>query len=288
MTPYGNMSNKKTFNYNKRFSFFGDNKFISTWKTDNLSTGSSSNNQIKLPLESSGNYNFVVDWGDGSKSNINVYNQAEVTHTYTNIGIYVVKISGTINGFRFNNTGDKSKILYVNKWGCLKLGNSNGYFYGCNNLDILADDYLISPSTVTLASMFRGCTSLTNALKMNTENINNMEIMYYQCANYNKPFMFNTKNVIYLGVCLFGCTIFNQDISLLNIANVATMNNILIGTSWTRENYDKFLISAASQSVKSSVQFGCNATYTTGGAAETARTYLITSKSWTISDGGGV
>ena len=43
---------------------FGKNKFkpfISTWKTDNISAGSSQANQIKLPLMAGGVYNFTVD-----------------------------------------------------------------------------------------------------------------------------------------------------------------------------------------------------------------------------------
>ena len=40
--------------------------FISTWKTDNTSYGSSTATQVKLPLISSGSYNFTVDWGDGT------------------------------------------------------------------------------------------------------------------------------------------------------------------------------------------------------------------------------
>ena len=37
--------------------------FYSTWNTSNTSTGSSTATQIKLPLISTGTYNFVVDWG---------------------------------------------------------------------------------------------------------------------------------------------------------------------------------------------------------------------------------
>jgi hypothetical protein len=65
------------------------------------------------------------------------------------------------------------------------------------------------------------------------------------------------------------------------------MEGMFVGaTSWSTENYDKFLISAAAQAVQSGVQFDCATKYTPGGAAEAARTYLIGTKSWTINDGG--
>ena len=75
--------------------------FISTWKTDNLSTGSSNSNQVKLPLMPNGSYNFYVNWGDGTVSSIAAWNQAEATHTYAAIGTYTITITGYINGWSF-------------------------------------------------------------------------------------------------------------------------------------------------------------------------------------------
>jgi phosphate transport system substrate-binding protein len=53
--------------------------FISTWKTDNTTTGSSTATQVRLPLESTGTYNFTLDWGDGSTSTITTWNDAQIT-----------------------------------------------------------------------------------------------------------------------------------------------------------------------------------------------------------------
>jgi len=58
------------------------NDFISVWDTSKTSDGSSIETQIKLPLESTGTYDFTVDWGDGTSDTITTYNQPEVTHTY--------------------------------------------------------------------------------------------------------------------------------------------------------------------------------------------------------------
>src|SRR6478609_2048274 len=74
--------------------------FVSTWKTDNISTGSSTATQVTLPLISTGTYNFVVDWGDGNKSTILAYNVGN-THTYSVAGTYTITIKGTCIGWRF-------------------------------------------------------------------------------------------------------------------------------------------------------------------------------------------
>lgn len=53
--------------------------------------------------------------------------------------------------------------------------------------------------------------------------------------------------------------------------------------------YDKLLIAWAAQSVHSgvSIDFG-SSLFTAGGEAEAARNTLVTTKGWTISDGGSI
>jgi hypothetical protein len=110
--------------------------FVSTWRTSNTSAGSSTSTQVKLPLISTGSYNFVVSWGDGNNSTITAWNQVDVTHTYSIAGDYVITITGTCTGWQFNNTGDRLKLLSITTWGKLKLGNVAAFFYGCANMNL--------------------------------------------------------------------------------------------------------------------------------------------------------
>lgn len=53
-------------------------------------------NQIALNLgESDGAFDVIVDWGDGSKSNINVWNDSTATHTYTVGGLKTIKVTAS-------------------------------------------------------------------------------------------------------------------------------------------------------------------------------------------------
>ena len=81
--------------------------FVSSWETDS---------QITLPVTSTGTYDMIVDWGDGTADiyMINSYDQDEVTHTYSTNGTYTITINGTILGWRFNN-GDKEKLLDISQ-----------------------------------------------------------------------------------------------------------------------------------------------------------------------------
>ena len=55
--------------------------FLSEWNTSQTSSSSSSSNQVKLPLEPSGEYNFTVFWGDGTSDFITSWNQTETPST---------------------------------------------------------------------------------------------------------------------------------------------------------------------------------------------------------------
>jgi hypothetical protein len=243
MLGLGLMANKTVLN---------KNYFQCTIKTDNTSAGSSTDHQFSLPLESGGTYNFTIDWGDGVRNRITVYNQVEVTHTYSAIGTYIIKIWGTCIGFRFASLGDCKKILTITKWGNLELGNSNRYFDGCSNLSIITTDTLKNP-TMTDASYFMyGCINLNSDLYwLNSENIDNMGNLCGNCSTFNgnvsrlntskvrtmsgmfandiefnKPVPFNTENVEDMSYMFISNYKFNQPL-LFNTAKVRTMNSML-------------------------------------------------------------
>ncbi len=130
--------------------------FNSTWNT---SKGGSASDMIVLPLEAGGNYNFRVYWGDGSFDDVTSFDDVGSNHTYSAEGVYNVSIGGTIVGWRFNNGGDKLKILDVSNWGVLNVGNNARYFYGCENLNSSATDVLNLSGTTDLNSMFRNATN---------------------------------------------------------------------------------------------------------------------------------
>jgi len=173
--------------------------FVSVWNTSETYPGSSLNNQIKLPLESSGTYNFNITWGDGNNSTITSWNQSEVTHTYSTQGEYTLKINGTIVGFRFNNGGDARKILNIESWGPLRVGNNGGYFYGAINLKFNGTDTLNLTGTTNLTHMFH------LALLFNGDISN-----------------WDTSQVIDMGSMFYNATSFNQNISMWCVTNVGS------------------------------------------------------------------
>lgn len=134
--------------------------FVSEW--DTTIAGGTTDHQIQLPLVNTGTYDFIVDWGDASSDNITTWNQAETLHTYASTGTYTVTITGQCIGWKFANGAsqglDKNKITNISNWGTLELGTGTGFFYGCQNLTVTAED---APVVVSMSAAFRGCPVLT-------------------------------------------------------------------------------------------------------------------------------
>jgi surface protein len=192
----------------------GGGVFISSWKTDNLSLGSSTSTQIKLPLESTGRYNFVVDWGDGTTDNIITWNQAQVTHTYGAIGTYTVKIKGLILGWKFGvaNT-DVLKIMTVTKWGSLRFGNNGATFQGCQNVTMSGiTDIPNLNGITTLADCFSFCNSISTIGRLNEWDMSKVTNLFG---------MFRTQGLSYNGAGVFNQNIGAWDVS--KVTNFALM-----------------------------------------------------------------
>ncbi len=202
--------------------------FISTWNCTKISSGSSAVNQVKLPLEPSGTYNFVVDWGDGTNNTITSWNQSEITHTYLYKGQYDIEIRGTIIGWCFDHSGDRLKILNIKQWGCLRLGNSGRYFYGCNNMYITANDLLDLTGTIILDNAFTSCYGITTIPRMNdwdTSKVTSMRGMFYFATEFDQDIGdWNVSNVINMRQMFTGASSFNQDISGWDVSSVIEMS----------------------------------------------------------------
>jgi surface protein len=200
--------------------------FISTWRTTNTSSGSSASNQVKLPLISTGTYNFTVNWGDGSEDIITVWNQAQTTHTYAASGDYTITIAGICRGWRFANTADRLKILNISSWGIFNTGNTSGAFFGCSNLNVTATDTpkFTENSITTLFEFFRGCSSLVYNSTINNwdvSNITSLENIFLGATLFNQPLNnWNVSNVVVMRGAFLSASNFNQPLNNWNVGAV--------------------------------------------------------------------
>jgi surface protein len=196
--------------------------FEFTIKTDNISAGSTADNQFKLPLINNGAIDFIIDWGDGSTDNITVWNQAETTHTYSSSGTYTITITGQIEGFRFANAGDKQKITNISNWGDLVIINDRS-FDNCINLTFVGASGAPSITASSVNSMFRNCDALTTEdfSGWDFSSSSDLSELFSGCALFNG----NVDNMVHSGVTnlrrtLLSCPQFNQDLDTWDVSGV--------------------------------------------------------------------
>ena len=289
--------------------------FISTWNTANVTTDTSLNDEVRLPLVDKGNYHFYVSWGDGKFDLITNTNYlAKSLHEYANPGQYTITIQGLIEGWQFKEDGDSIKIQEVKSWGPLTfIDNIDRQFQGCSNLIITAKDYPKIGNT--LAACFSDCISLNDSLenwdvsrcldmdfmflncvayngdisKWDVSNVKSMRAMFLSAVSFNRDIgRWNTGKVFNMNSMLTNASSFNQDISLMRIDSLVDANRMLIGTDMSKQNYDKLLEfwGDIDTPKRSNVSFGISQEYSKNSIADAARDILRQNYDWIINDYG--
>ena len=238
--------------------------FAFTANTNNISAGSSTATQFKLPLTTSTGLNIVVDWGDATTSTITNHLDAAVTHTYASAGTYSISITGTLPGWQFINVGDKLKILNIASWGVLNI-TTNSIFRGCTNLISNATD-APTITTTDLTNTFRDCTNFNNNIgswnvsavtvmssmfnsatafnnggsssigTWNTGAVTTMGSMFSGAAAFNQPLTWNTGAVTNMGSMFSGAIAFNSTLTFTSTALVASMSSMFNGATAFQQN----------------------------------------------------
>lgn len=139
------------------------------------------------------NYDFTVDYGDGTVVNIKSYDDENRKHTYSNAGTYTVKIDGKCEAIGFDFVSEsKEKLTKLVQWGvieakhydfsgCSNLGGTiplpsrNSFnnvesfrllFYNCKKIsgNIPSDLFKYAYNVRTMANVFNGATGITGCI----------------------------------------------------------------------------------------------------------------------------
>lgn len=260
------------------------NMFITKWQT------TSNNQTITIPTKAGETYNYTVDWGDNSTPTSHS-NDTPPTHTYAALGTYTVRITPNVaNGFpaiRFDNGGDKVKILTVEQWGTGQWNGMERAFYGCINLNVNATDAPNFAPNSNLSYMFAYCFAMTGNASMSswdTSNVVNMEHMFFYDYNFNQDIGgWDVSNVTNMGSMFAYASAFNQDISNWNVSNVTNMTNMFLSAALSTANYDALLDKwSGLATLQTGVSFhGGGSKY----CNKEVRDRLL-SRGWTITDSG--
>ncbi|MEM6540651.1 MAG: BspA family leucine-rich repeat surface protein, partial [Bacteroidota bacterium] len=130
--------------------------FITRWRLETTDL------TIQLPLyegstEDPTEYDFRVDWGDGSEEGlVTAFDDPDASHTYSFGGVKTVTITGRLKGFNFGETtASRNQFADVSQWGDMELGNAGGHFERCRNLlGFTATDTPILKMVTNMEEMF--------------------------------------------------------------------------------------------------------------------------------------
>lgn len=280
---------------------------------------------ITIPTQNVGTFNATIDWGDDSTSTITTFDDPDLAHTYADPGSYDIRISGQFPNLYWNSTGDCTKVTKFYQLGSTGLMRLLNTFAGCTNMvdggvtnpvaDTSGCNYISgvflechsltqvnvsnwdTSSATNMTQTFRGCVGMTtppDVSNWNTSGVTNMSFMFYYMTSLTEaPDVsgFDTSSATSMAYmfanmpALIGLDFSGFDVSAVN--NVVNMAGFAAATTVSTAVYDATLINWASQTVLSGIDVSFGASkYTSGGAAEAARTSLINDDGWTIADGG--
>ncbi len=111
-------------------------------------------------LTTSSGGSITVDWGDGSE--VETFESQRGSHTYKNIGLYTITITGEAHQLEFSD-GDNyaPEIRNIISWGLLGIKNAADMCLGCNMLESIPNDVAGSFSEVkSFIGAFSCCLNL--------------------------------------------------------------------------------------------------------------------------------
>lgn len=205
---------------------------ITVWRVGTPGFGDGSLT-LELPLRSGFNFDFVINWGDGTIEELQSP-MASVDHSYASSGDYTVTIYGTIEAWYFNgDINNAPKLLRVNNLGDMGWTNLEQAFAGCDHLTFFTGG---NTSLVTNMSYMFHRASLSDSIDVSsfdTSNVTNMSNMFYE-SNLTSIDVsnFNTSAVTDMSG-MFALTAINTplDLSSFDTSSVTTMAGMFNSSS---------------------------------------------------------
>lgn len=165
---------------------------------------------LEFPLSKDGDYDFVIDWGDGSnKETITNITNNYIEHTYPDNKEYTVTVIGKLVGFGYIvNPNEPSTIndelTDIINWGNIQLHNEGFNFYGTKGFTkYSATDQLDISNLTRLSRMFAESSFNGDISLWDTSNITQMDGIF-EGSEFNRDISgWDTSNVEYMSFMFF-------------------------------------------------------------------------------------
>jgi len=196
--------------------------FISVWRT------TADNETVTLPLRSTFDYKFTVDWGDGTDNSYDSNPTAitSISHPYTTNGDYTVTIRGIFSAINFSNTGDKLKLISIPDLGGVRWKTFKGAFSGCSNLGLVKGGD--TSDVLSMVQMFQGANLVNpDTSGWDTSLVTDMSSMFQEASSANPDTSgWDTSLVTVMSYMFYQASSANPDTSGWDTSSVDTMSGM--------------------------------------------------------------
>ncbi len=161
--------------------------------------------------------------------------------------------------------------------------NVTGFNQKINNWD--------TGNVTHMVFMFNSATAFNQDISgWDVSKVTSMSGMFISASAFNQDISsWDVSNITDMYSMFYKAAAFNQDISGWDVSNVTDMSYMFYNATLSTANYDALLVEWNKLTLQPNVSFDAgNSKYTAGSAAETARTNMINTDKWTITDGGSV
>ncbi|WMN13056.1 BspA family leucine-rich repeat surface protein [Marivirga salinae] len=211
--------------------------FVSTWKTDN--EGTSEDNQVNIPVTGT-DYEIFWEEVDNSENKGQEIGNNFHTLTFPHAGNYRIKIYGDLTNIKFDNHGDKLKVLDIESWNDSKWKSMNSAFAGAENLTITASNDPDLSIVTDMSRMFYKAKSFNHYIRhWDVSNVTNMSNMFYDASSFNQIISdWNVSNVTDMSGMFNKASAFDQNLGDWNLTNVGSLFDFLTNSGLSLANYD--------------------------------------------------
>lgn len=220
----------------------------------------SASENIPLPLDATGTYNFTVNYGDGLSGDLSVtaFDDSNANYTYPNAGTFEISINGVCEGFIVSDDVNiDTNITDITQWG--DVGFTRLQFKGCTNMVVSATDTLDTSLITSFVDMFRTCTSLgtiTNIDDWDVSNVTTMSFMFNLSGYSGSIDSWNTSSVTNMQSMFNNADSFNSSIDSWDVSNVTSFNGMFSNAAIYNQSMNSWTLNSVSDINMSSMFAG--------------------------------
>ncbi|WP_420401501.1 BspA family leucine-rich repeat surface protein [Flagellimonas sp.] len=221
-----------------------ESSFVFTMET------TEANESVTLGIAEGGDYNYILDWGDGTIEEVTGYNTLP-EHTYTVADVYSISINtdGIENGafsriLWDNSPPNAAKVKSIEQWGTIEWESFTLAFRGCTDMIYNAEDAPDLKNVTSLYGMFVDASSFNGDLNnWDVSSITSTAYMFFGASSFNQDLSNWDVSKVEIMTAMFDHSFaFDQNLGGWDIRSVQTMEHMFTSSGLSKENYSKTLV----------------------------------------------